>query len=300
MQEEIRLSRKADETELKALWKLVFDDEEGDINRFFECFFEPGSAMVADFGNGPVCATHMITLGDFVLQSGEKLPCSYIYALATHPDCRGQGLGAAVTKAAIQHSVQAGFSANVIKPAETSLFSYYKDRVGYQYYFSLAELTKSADEIPVISQKWGIDAVAPMEYLWLRERFLEKRPHIAFNERCLAYQKRLSCGGGGDLYALHFGDEYEACAAAERLGDGTVLLKELLMEPARWQDCMEKSLALIQSILPSDRYIVRIPADQAAAFGGKVARYAMMMPVSGREGLPGEETNDAWFGFAFD
>lgn len=302
MNERLRLSRPDDEKSLKALWKAVFEDSDSNIDGFFEYYFAPGSAMVMEYGDNLASAAHMIPIGEIVLPTGEKLPCSYIYSVATLPEYRGRGFGVEVTKAAVMRCIDTGYPANVICPASDGLFEYYKDRVGYRDRFYTEEAMISCDQLPVIGQKWGIDVISPLEYHWLRERCLEERPHIALNEHAISFQQHLSRETGSELYALHFGGEYAACAASERQSDGNVIIKELLLDEktAETENRAADAVSLVASVLPAENYIVRMPCTIGGTSNGVIRRFAMMMPLGSWTEAESEKDKRAWFGFAFD
>ena len=301
MAETVRLSQSGDEAQLKALWKAAFGDEDALIDLFFHFYQEPEAAVVLDLDGTVVSMAHMLPMGKLVLQEGEKLACCAVYALATLPEYRGRGYAAQVTKAAVTHCAGAGYQANVICPSGETLFEYYR-QVGYADFFYAAEAVFRAGELPVSGSKWGIDIISQPEYSWERERFLKERVHIEMDDRAVSYQKRLCRETGGDLFALHFGGEYAAVAAAERLGDESVVVKELLFDGDDLQTAgrAADAAALLASVLPAEQYILRMPVSWQKQAPGKARRFAMMMPPAGRPELIEQSGRSAWYGFAFD
>ena len=80
--------------QLKALWKNVFGDTDEYISLFFEKRFTP-SQCVAAISGGKVVG--MLFLLPFDLVCGnERYSGRYIYAVATHPDHRRQGISEAM------------------------------------------------------------------------------------------------------------------------------------------------------------------------------------------------------------
>ena len=301
MAETVRLSQSGDEQQLKILWKTVFGDEDALIELFFEFYHQPEAAAVLDLDGTVVSMAHMLPMGKLVLPDGEKLPCCAVYALATQPEYRGRGYAAQVTKAAVTHCAGAGYEANVICPSDDTLFGYYHRQAGYADFFYVTETVLRTEDLPSVEPKWGVDIISQPEYSWERERFLNGRVHIELDDRAVSHQKRLCRETGGDLFALHFGGEYVAVAAAERVGDERVVVKELLFDENDPQTAVRAAdaAALLASVLPADQYTLRMPAGREES-PGNVRRFAMMMPVKGRPELTAMSGRPAWYGFAFD
>lgn len=299
MIETIKLSNADDEKSLKAIWKTVFHETDAEIESFFKQYFGPGTAALISIDEKPVSMAHMLPIGALDLGNGEKILCSYIYAVATLPEYRGLGFGEKVTKAALEVSQHAGYPANVICPAEDSLFEYYRERIGYQESFFVEETTILAGELPIIPTKWGIDVISPQEYHLLREQFLAGRIHILPDDRAMKYQKHLCKESGGEMYAIHFGGEYCACAAVEKNDDGDVLIKELLFDQGNpvSESRVQEAAALVSSVLPGDKIIMRMPC-QATDSRNETRRFGMI--ILDRSDLVMDENKAAWFGFAFD
>ena len=299
MIETSRLSNADDEKSLKAIWKSVFQETDGAIDFFFEQYFGPGTATLISIDEKPISMAHMMPIGGLDLANGEKISCSYIYAVATLPEYRGLGFGENVTKAALEVCQQAGYPVNVICPAEDSLFEYYKERIGYREGFFTEEMAIVAEELPIIQSKWGIDVISPQEYHMLREQFLAGRIHIVFDDRAMKYQKHLCKESGGEMYAIHFGGEYCACAAAEKNDDGDVLIKELLFEEngPTTEIRIKEAAALVSSVLPGDKMIIRMPCQTSNSLF-ETRRFGMIM--YDHFDLEMDENRAAWFGFAFD
>lgn len=299
MIETMRLSNADDEKSLKAIWKTVFHETDAEIDSFFQHYFGPGTAALISIDEKPVSMAHILPIGALDLGNGEKISCSYIYAVATLPEYRGLGFGVKVTKVALEVCQHAGHAANVICPAEDSLFGYYQERVGYQESFFIEEKTILAGELPEIQTKWGIDVISPQEYHLLREQFLAGRIHIVFDDRAMKYQKHLCKESGGEMYAIHFGGEYCACAAVEKNDDGEVLIKELLFDQDNpiSESRVQEAAALVSFVLPGDKIIMRMPC-RASGSRSETRRFGMI--IHDRSDFVMDENKAAWFGFAFD
>ncbi len=300
MAETVRLSQSGDEQQLKVLWKTVFGDEDSLIELFFEFYHRPEAAAVLDLDGTVVSMAHMLPMG--------RLVCGWRKTALLCCLCPGNAAGIPRTwKCGASHKGggdtlrRRRYQAHVICPSDDTLFGYYHRKVGYADFFYVAETVLRTEDLPSVEPKWGVDIISQPEYSWERERFLNGRVHIELDDRAVSYQKRLCRETGGDLFALHFGGEYVAVAAAERVGDERVVVKELLFDENDPQTAVRAAdaAALLASVLPADQYTLRMPAAQEAA-PGNVRLFAMMMPVKGRPELAAMSGRPAWYGFAFD
>lgn len=291
----IRLSRPGDEEDLKHIWKCAFGDEDEYINTFFDKLYVPGMAMVLEYDGIIVSAIYNIPMGGIVLPDGEKLSCAITYALGTPPQYRGRGYGIAVMKAGIEYSNNLGYVCNAQCPAGDSLFPYYNQRVGYLdcFYVREAEIEKS--KLPPIKAEWTIAKAEPLEYNRLRNAHLKGSFYLEFDEKGISYQEALCNNAGGGLYRLELDGDL-GLAGIEMLENGKVFIKELLLPEGRLMD----GIALIASRYPADTYIARTPSGKGLILGGGVRRFAMIMPIEGREDISFGREAGAYFGFAYD
>lgn len=121
----LRRSLPGDEPGLKKLWKTVFGDTDEFIDAFFETLYEPGEACVALDGGGIVSAGYCLP---GVVAKGRR--CSYIYAMATYPEYRGQGIAAMIGRRLIDDAFAGGAEVVATLPATESLVGWYADKLG--------------------------------------------------------------------------------------------------------------------------------------------------------------------------
>ena len=128
--------------QLKALWKNVFGDTDEYISLFFEKRFTP-SQCVAAISGGKVVG--MLFLLPFDLVCGnERYSGRYIYAVATHPDHRRQGIREAMLSFAHKKAASEGAALSALVPANDPLFDYYRKR-GFETEFYKKQLTLYPD-----------------------------------------------------------------------------------------------------------------------------------------------------------
>ena len=220
----IRPSRPNDASALQHLWQIAFGDPPSAIEAFFSHLYQPGDAIVWAEGETVASAIYLLDAGHLPQPGGKPLRASYAYALATLPDYRGRGLGAAVTKAAIQRSAALGYDCNLICPAEAGLFAYYT-RLGYETAFPIAEGTLSCpphSEPGIICQ---VMSTCFSIYFRLRQDYLPLSA-LAYPEPFLRYMAFRCETSGGGLYRLEV-EGRTGCAAVERRG-GQLFVPEIL------------------------------------------------------------------------
>ncbi len=121
----LRRSLPGDEPELKKLWKSVFGDTDRFIDAFFEVLYEPGEAYAAVYDGKIISAGYCLP---GVAAKSRK--CSYIYAMATYPEYRGQGLAAMIGRRLIDDAFDGGADIVATLPATESLVGWYEKKLG--------------------------------------------------------------------------------------------------------------------------------------------------------------------------
>ncbi len=290
-----RIAVKQDEHVLKKLWSIVFGDNEADIDYFFNIYFSPELTVVIDEGDVPVSAAYILPVGTLALPGSAPLGCAMIYAIATHPECRGRGYGEAVTRAAGDLAVKKGFPAVVLKPANDGLFEFYKNRSEFRVFFDTYEYEYKKPELSATVRLLSIEPVTAGEYRRLRQHYLDGTAFIDMDERGLAYQQHLCGAAGGGLYALSDGASVVGCAVIEPDG-GTVYFKELLLEDA---GVLKDAVSAAAALFPAEKYNIRTLPGCAETRGGEKSRFGMIMPVGGLEDSTSLQCV-TWYGPAFD
>lgn len=265
----LRPSVFSDRQQMKNIWAACFGDPEESIDQFFNALYMDGCAMVAEKDARLAAMASNLRHMSLLTADGRTFPCGYLYAVATLPEFRGMGLGAALSLAA---------GAELVLPAESSLYSFY-GKLGFQDYFFLREETVT----PAAADDAGAPVLpcSPAEYAVIREAHLKGRTHLVFSEQAICYQASL-----GPLYKLCAG-----CASVEEWPNGQICVKELLVS----EENREKAIQALAARYPGKALILRSPAmdkTQCRPFGQLAAVYAeMCQPAEGD--IP-------YFGFAFD
>ena len=271
---------------IRHIWKTVFGNVEEE-NAFFNHYFDHGSCAVVKCENTPASAGHLFHVGDLVC-GGSIYPCSMIYAVATLPQFRNRGFGAAVVRDLISFGRCADKSAVVLCPSDDSLFEYYSARTELHEFFYVME--QEYHNIPSNTADTTLSAVSADEYSRLRKNLLTGIPHISLNLRALSYQNILCGIYGGGMFRIET-PEGTACAVVEKQSGGIICVKELLTPCG----CVSTPLSSIALAFPADKYIVRTPAHRSDT-GASIRRFGMLSA----EITSSPSDFAPWLGLAFD
>ena len=249
------LTRPSVETDVprqRELWALAFGDSGAYVDNFYNNYYRPERVLVLE-EDGVVQAMTAWFDTDFVVSEQERYKAAYLYAVATHPDARGRGFaGKLLQYADVYLNEVQGFQAVTTVPAQPSLHNFFGAN-GFRECFTHNQLVLGKMDEETV-KNLELIAINACEYGTLREELLRNVKHIAYSEDALNYQKGCCDLSGGGLYKLQTA-EGPSVVCAEGMGDGTLMLKELISGQNR-----EKMMgnALFQA-LPAFRGLLRVP-----------------------------------------
>ena len=254
----------------RELWRLAFGDGEDYIDNFYHTYYQPERVLVLE-EEGVVRSMTAWFDTTFTVPGQGEYRSAYLYAVATHPDCRGRGLAARLLAGADEYFRSLGIPAVTTVPAEPSLHDFFGAN-GFREYFRILGGKLSRDEIPVPPSN-GLHPASTEEYSRVREELLKDIPHIAYPEDALAYQAGCCALGDGGLFV---GDTPAGpvCLCAERVDDELVIVKELL-GPAGMGHAVFPDLP---RIAPARRWEIRgpRPRDERPDLRGNLGKFAML------------------------
>lgn len=265
-----RTACSADVPALKALWARCFGDETDYIDRFFEDLFLPEHMVVCADNATPVS---MVAFLPCTLRTpAGDAPCAYLYAMATHPQYQGRGLGQQLLRYAYDYARQSrGWVGLTLVPADAGLFRFYA-KTDYQTAFSYQSVSWNGAPAP---HPVSVSPISPEEYRRVRELLLAGRVHLDHSLPFLTHLNREVRRTGGGLFRLDLPGGAPGCAVAERGEDGVWQIKELLAPKPLHQ----QALAALARHLGAGSLTARTPVDnpdQARAFG--MARWPEPVP----------------------
>lgn len=258
---EYRTGFPSDVPELKKLWQLCFGDDPDYIDRFFEDLYLPEHMAVCADGAAPVS---MVAFLPCTLRTpGGDAPWAYLYAMATHPQYQGRGLGQNLLRFAWDYARRSqGWDGLALVPADQGLFCFYA-KTDYQTAFAYQPLSWDGAASPQINT---VRPISPEEYRQLREHLLREITHLDHSLPFLSHLEREVKLTGGGLFCMELSGGEPGCAVLEQINPGHWCAKELLA-PASLQ---REALAALAAHLDCGTLTARAPvlqADQARPFG---------------------------------
>ena len=197
----LRESAPQDTEQLRELWCRVFGDPPELVDAFLSHLPGMGCGCVAE-RDGRILGAAYLIHGFTLLQSGQApLRCGYLYAVAVHPDARGHGLGAAVSRGAVRLGREYGAELICTLPAEESLYRWYGEILSLTH-----RNTRRVFSCETLPEAQPVEA---SEYLLRREALLRDTPHVRPNASVMDFAASLCRACGGGLYAL---DDMLFCA----------------------------------------------------------------------------------------
>ncbi len=248
----IRFASGGDHIRLKRLWEDIFGDSPEMVEVYFTLRHRDENMLVDIQGDDIAGMLSMLPLR--IVSPGRSFAARYIYAVATDPKYRNQGVSTRLLDYAHAYMQSRGEAAAVLVPASPSLFDFYLKR-GYKTVFSLDTVRFEAASLNPFPKDGRFAPCTPVEYASLRDKaFAKSRLYACWDQNAVAYAV-LSLGPEGGVTRLFLGSG-EGCAAWERQGD-TVLVRELALVN---MDVLD-ALAVLHKALNANAYQVRLPEN---------------------------------------
>ncbi len=224
----VRPSLPGDVPAQRELWRLAFGDEEAYVDNFYRTYYRPERVLVLE-EEGQVRAMTAWFDTAFAVPGRGNFRAAYLYAVATHPACRGRGLAGRLLAGADRYFRERSIPAVTTVPAEPSLHRFFAAN-GFRECF-VHHTVHSGPTPGGEGAGFDLRPVSPAAYGAGREALLAGTPHIVYPEEALAYQAGCcALGAGGGLFQADT-PEGPALLCAERADGARMVLKELLASP---------------------------------------------------------------------
>ena len=284
--ETLRCSTIQDIPRLRELWALAFGDDGAYVDNFFQTYYQPERMLVLE-EDGVIQSMTAWFDTTFVVPGEGSFRAAYLYAVATHPECRGRGMSGRLLAWADDHFRSLGIPAETTVPAEPSLHNFFRAH-GFRECFTHTQLHTQPGSGPEGEPPFALDKLTPFHYQSLRENLLAGTPHIDLGEEAVAYQAGASAlAPGGGLYAADTGAGV-ALLCVEGMGNGSLLAKEILGQP----EAVERLLAWLPKLLPAWSGIWRRP--------GEDLQFGMLKWLDPKQAEHWNWETRAYLGLAFD
>ena len=118
--------------QVKALWKICFDDSEEFVEMYFRLRYKTEVNVAIQSGDEVISALQMLPYP--MTFGGETVQTSYISGACTHPDFRSKGVMRELLSQSFARMLRNGVYFSTLIPAEPWLFDYYA-HMGYASVF---------------------------------------------------------------------------------------------------------------------------------------------------------------------
>lgn len=243
--------------QVKALWKLCFEDSEEFVEMYFKLRYKSEVNVAIQSGDEVISALQMLPYP--MTFCGEMVQTSYISGACTHPDFRSKGVMRELLSQSFARMLRNGIQFSTLIPAEPWLFDYYK-RMGYAtvFQYSVKEMTLP-EFIP--SKEIAVNVVSKPQdevYSYLNKK-LSERPcciqHSAEDFQVIMADLPIS---GGNLFVARQANEIRGIAIIYK-GENCIIINELLAED---KDTEYSLLFAIKQYTGCNHIIQLLPPDK--------------------------------------
>lgn len=243
--------------QVKALWKLCFEDSEEFVEMYFKLRYKNEVNVAIQSGDEVISALQ--TLPYPMTFCGEMVQTSYISGACTHPDFRSKGVMRELLSQSFARMLRNGIQFSTLIPAEPWLFDYYK-RMGYAtvFQYSVKEMTLP-EFIP--SKEIAVNVVSKPQdevYSYLNKK-LSERPcciqHSAEDFQVIMADLPIS---GGNLFVAKQANEIWGIAIIYKR-ENCIIINELLAED---KDTEYSLLFAIKQYTGCNHIIQLLPPDK--------------------------------------
>ena len=243
--------------QVKALWKLCFEDSEEFVEMYFKLRYKNEVNVAIQSGDEVISALQMLPYP--MTFCGETVQTSYISGACTHPDFRSKGVMRELLSQSFARMLRNGVQFSTLIPAEPWLFDYYK-HMGYAsvFQYSVKEMTLP-EFIP--SKEITVNVVSePQEevYSYLNKK-LSERPccvqHSAEDFQVIMADLPIS---RGHLFVARQANEIRGVAIIYK-GENCIIINELLAED---KDTEYSLLFAIKQYTGCNHIIQLLPPDK--------------------------------------
>jgi hypothetical protein len=225
---EVVCADEADREAVTYLWQTCFGDDEAYIDFFFTNRFTAETMLVIHRDGRPVSMASLLPATLTV--GGAGVEAYYVYAVATLPEYRGQGLASRILSYAKEK-----FRRPLLLQVENGsreLEGFYEKQGFFQAFQKQAR-----QDLPLLSEGrrdgndegTELDGITPAIYRKLRDRHFAEEGYVAWNEQAIAYALNENQFCHGNAYLVRSG-EREDILLCRPEDDGLRIIETTLSE----------------------------------------------------------------------
>lgn len=258
----------SDYDELKKLWKTVFGDSDDVLDFFFENTVDASEVYACRKDGKIVSAFYLIDSS--ITENDKEYSAKYLYAAATLPEYRKQGIMSDMIKYASDFLRMKGTDLIFLYPADEKLYGYYA-KLGFKEKFN---------ERYYIIEKKNIEKYKGCRYFNTSLTYEKLREYIPAESFCTFDGRYLDfalfCAGKyGFLICVSFDDEDSVIVIGNKK-DGTVIIDEAISSNGNY----EHILSVIADI-DGDSFVIKTPVCiEIGEFKSEIKKSGMLLPLS--------------------
>ena len=248
----IRFAKDEDHPQLKVLWNQVFGDSEAAIDFYFSNRHQNQNMLVYEVEE---VIAGMLTMLPVQLAFGPEMHSGrYIYAVATAPAYRKQGISTQLLQHCHAYMKARGEMAAILAPASESLFAFYEKR-GYETVFLIDSTTLHSSDLLPCPLEASCTSCLVQDFFRLRNAaFSDSSLFVRWGEDALEYIIRGAQAFGDGVYYFRT-ESGEGCAVCGWRGQ-----KIFIREIALLQIDIPTAVSVLHQTLGADEYVLRLPA----------------------------------------
>lgn len=261
----------ADFDALVSLWHTVFGDTEETIRYFLDNVVEKGD-IYAHKKDGKIVSAFYLVNSTLVTGNSEK-KVKYLYAAATLPEYRKQGIMGEMIKYARGYLKLKDVDYIALCPADEKLYAYY-EKLGFVTSFAERIYTMNNEELSLYKSSRYFNT--NISYSAIR-KYIPSLSYLDFSSAYLDYARYLASRYGFEINAV-FDDEDKVFVTGNRK-DNTVYIDESISQDGNYNHILS-----VISDIECEKIVLKTPADiEIDGFENEVKKSGMLLCVSAEE-----------------
>ena len=211
--------------QVKALWKVCFDDSEEFVEMYFRLRYKTEVNVAIKSGDEVISALQMLPYP--MTFGGETVQTSYISGACTHPDFRSKGVMRELLSQSFARMLRNGVHFSTLIPAEPWLFDYYA-RMGYASVFKYSTKEIVLPEF-IPSKEIAVSVVSEFQeevYSYLNKKLSERACCIQHTPEDFQVIMTDLAISGGYLFVARQENEIKGITIIYK-GDKHIIINEL-------------------------------------------------------------------------
>lgn len=268
-------AEKSDYPELKALWKTVFGDSDDVLDYFFENTVKPENIYAFRKDGKIVSAFYLIDAS--LIENNKDFSAKYLYAAATLPEYRKQGIMGEMIKYAADILKIKGTDFIVLYPADEKLYAYY-GKLGFVSQFKERYYKTEKNELEKYKGNRYFNTT--LSYEKMRES-IPSESYMKFDSSYLDFSRFCAAKYGLEICCV-FDDEDKVFIIGNKK-DGQVIIDEAISSDGNYEHILS-----VLADIDGDSFVLKTPVCiDLVGFKSEIKKSGMLLPVCGN--IPDDE-----------